>query len=66
VSRTVILRFSISLRGRSVSFVSATKRASVRVSFMRLLRGTLGGLAAGREYTGDGVRAGSRRDARGR
>src|SRR5437660_8185532 len=44
VSRTVILRFSTRRRGRSVNLVSATNRASVRVSFMRLRR----------EYTGVG------------
>src|SRR5438445_6109806 len=44
VSRTVILRFSTRRRGRSVNVVSATNRASVRVSFMRLRR----------EYTGVG------------
>src|SRR5947208_13402908 len=44
VSRTVILRFSTRRRGRSVNVVSATNRASVRVSFIRLRR----------EYTGVG------------
>src|SRR5207245_10045959 len=44
VSRTVILGFSTRRRGRSVNLVSATNRASVRVSFMRLRR----------EYTGVG------------
>src|ERR1700745_3770525 len=56
VSRTVIVRFSTSRRGRSANVVSATNRASVRVSSIRREVYRPGG-AAGADTTGrDGAK----------